>query len=725
MSLLFTCLSFYYQGLSQDHLRKSLEQILKSDDPARELKNGFKHLKVSLLEYIWRHFRFNTAAIDYFLNNFVFPKHAKQFHVKLRFKNIRILIDSGAAILEMTNYDLAKKLLELDTTAPAAIYFDEDNRAMVTYRGRKTLPLVASPFADNLGECLVYLDESHTRGTDLKFPPGAHGAVTLSLGQTKDQILQVVMRLRQLGTTQRVTFIAPPEVHQSIIDFQRKTVRNHIDSRDIICWLLEQTIQGLENLQPLFYAQGTDFCRRSQARNDYPNFLTNAYHRSSYAKVLEDPEQHTLKSLYEPRYEKSGRGKLPQGPFNDGQIASFVRELETNRKAFRDTGNAVHASALQEVEQEREVAIGAETVRERQNPPRFYPQSFSGLDLDIRAFVNSGELRAGNMTCQQLFLYMRHTNIGQKYKLNLPVNSRLFVSLEFRKTVYMTTGKYHDNFLRHTQYILWSELSDTAILVSPEEAELLVPLLREAVKQEVHLLTYAAPVTRKMLQFNDLKYYAISSLRQDWEAPLWLRVQVGLFSGRLYFPFEELAHMLEFLDVTNNATCEESSRGLAEIDRLPFYGTENTPVEFEEIDLIAQPGSIPCKAPQAQLTKVKTLGFLQEWLNLRAKDQDFAQTPMGYVCSGKVLTRDHPFFRDIDSEARLHAPATSSDTPDGDLSLTKDVEDDGVSDLDCDDLHERQKLTDAEMKRAAALKDGEDIFVDAEEHLDDGEEDDK
>jgi len=820
VSLLFTCLSFYYQGLSQDQLRKSLEQILKSDEPAREFEDwiqGSESLSgqyrdwtalnpedVSQLECIWRHARFNKAAIDYFLNNFVFPKYAKQFQVKLqasgwdlplkgsggnittgfsgtndnrlslpltirqqdlpalahtnaevltyllhhrnrgysllgrridmggrmsfcrfseeeflsklRYKNIKILIDAGAAILEMTNHDLAKKWLEIDTIAPAAIYFDENNRAMVTYRGRKTLPLLASPFANNLGDCLVYLDESHTRGTDLKLPPGAHGAVTLSLGQTNDQTMQAVMRLRQLGSTQRVTFFAPPEVHQSIIYFRGKTAWDHIDSHDVICWLLEQTIQGLENLQPLFYAQGTDFCRRSQAKLDYPDFLTNGNHQSSYLKVLQDPEQQTLKSLYDPRLEKSGRGKLPHHLSGDSQIATFVRELERNRRAFQDTGNAVHASALQEVEQEREVAVEAQTIRERQKPQRFYPQSFSGLDDDIREFVNSGELRTGNMTCQQAFQYMNTTNIGKKYKLNLPMNSKLFVSLEFRKTVYTPSGNYHDNFLRHTHYILWSETSDTAVLVSPEEQELLVPLCRTAVKKSVHLLSYAAPTTRKMLQFNDLKYYAIPPLRRNWVAPLWLQIQVGLFSGRLYFPFEELTHMLEFLGIPEDTTSEWSSHVQKGIGGSPLDGSEKLPDHLEEIDLNAQPGSIQNKQSQAQLTRVKTLGFLQEWLSLRAKGQDFTQTPMGYVCSGKVLTKDHPFFRGINDEVNIRAPASSNDVPIN-LGQDKDVEDDEISDFDYDDLHERQKLTEEEMKNAEALKDGEDIFVDAEEYF--------
>lgn len=41
------------------------------------------------------------------------------------------------------------------------------------------------------------------------------------------------MRLRQLGTTQSVTFFIPPEVHQGIADLQEKTMYESIDSADV------------------------------------------------------------------------------------------------------------------------------------------------------------------------------------------------------------------------------------------------------------------------------------------------------------------------------------------------------------------------------------------------------------------------------------------------------------------------------------------------------------
>jgi hypothetical protein len=51
-------------------------------------------------------------------------------------------------------------------------------------------PLDVSPFAKQMDQCLVYLDESHTRGTNLKLPADYRAIVTLGPGLTKDPLVQ-------------------------------------------------------------------------------------------------------------------------------------------------------------------------------------------------------------------------------------------------------------------------------------------------------------------------------------------------------------------------------------------------------------------------------------------------------------------------------------------------------------------------------------------------------
>ena len=98
------------------------------------------------------------------------------------------------------------------------------------------------------------------------------------------------MRLRQLGTAQSIVFFAPPEVHQSILDVCRKICgdvldSSYIDSSYVVCWLREQTCRANEHLQNLYLAQGTDFCRRTNAQWKNVKFLTENSHREAYLRV--------------------------------------------------------------------------------------------------------------------------------------------------------------------------------------------------------------------------------------------------------------------------------------------------------------------------------------------------------------------------------------------------------------------------------------------------------
>jgi hypothetical protein len=294
VSILFTCLSFYYTGLNQSQFREGLQHVLKSDNPAAEydrwtqgsvtLPDALQNWNVinaddqGQFDQLWKHLRFNRNVLDHYMNTFVFPVHAKQFGIKLQAsgwdlplftqsqagngiscarttgfsgtndnkmmlpltiqqddlrslrqtsaevltyilqsrnrrgynvitqqgtrltevgllkrihaREIRILIDAGAYILEMDNKALVKEWLSIDKLAKGAVYFGTDNRAWVMYQGGKEVPLMATPFAEDLIGFLVYIDEAHTRGVDLKLPQDACGALTLALGQTKDHTMQ-------------------------------------------------------------------------------------------------------------------------------------------------------------------------------------------------------------------------------------------------------------------------------------------------------------------------------------------------------------------------------------------------------------------------------------------------------------------------------------------------------------------------------------------------------
>ena len=103
---------------------------------------------------------------------------------------IRVLLDVGAQMLELRNEEVARHWLSLRPDVSAAIFFnDSDNLTVLTSDGTIE-PFISSPFDRQLEKCMVYLDDVHTRGTDLKFPQGMRAAVTLGPKVTKDRLVQ-------------------------------------------------------------------------------------------------------------------------------------------------------------------------------------------------------------------------------------------------------------------------------------------------------------------------------------------------------------------------------------------------------------------------------------------------------------------------------------------------------------------------------------------------------
>lgn len=146
------------------------------------------------------------------------------------------------------------------------------------------------------------------------------------------------------------------------------------------------------------------------------------------------------------------------------------------------------------------------------------------------------------------------------------------------------------------EWILWSPSAEIALVIIPEEAEHLIPKLRRARDEaKIHLIAYAAPIARAMIPFNQLRYYSLPLIPLNATFPAWLKIELGILSGRLYTNYEEWKLMDDYI-------------------RGPGRGMSISPM------------------------------FLHEWLAVRCRAHDTLQTPMGYICQGRTATETHPFF---------------------------------------------------------------------------------
>lgn len=106
---------------------------------------------------------------------------------------VRVILDVGAQILELDNLGVARAWLDMlpdDGRTRAAVFFDENDHICVLDQSGLVEQLHTSPFATQLDLCLIFLDEVHTRGTDLKLPQDYRAAVTLGVNLTKDRLVQ-------------------------------------------------------------------------------------------------------------------------------------------------------------------------------------------------------------------------------------------------------------------------------------------------------------------------------------------------------------------------------------------------------------------------------------------------------------------------------------------------------------------------------------------------------
>lgn len=149
-------------------------------------------------------------------------------------------------------------------------------------------------------------------------------------------------------------------------------------------------------------------------------------------------------------------------------------------------------------------------------------------------------------------------------------------------------------------------------MIIPEEAELLIPVIRALENAPVHLMPYAAP-TKYMVHSSQLASYMLPSPPTALSLPLWLPIELGLLGARLYFDFEEYSTLLDYVHRVLQVG------GPASTKNIPGESSSETSI-------------------------VNVYIFLQEWLTTRRKGQDILHTPMGYICQGRQLEASHPFF---------------------------------------------------------------------------------
>ncbi|KAM0336155.1 hypothetical protein ACHAPQ_004430 [Fusarium lateritium] len=471
----------------------------------------------------------------------------------------RVILDVGAQVIDLTNLEFAKEWLASypdDSNTQAVIYFNENDEIVVLDRSGKVEELESSPFAEQLDRCLVFLDESHTRGTDLKLPPDYRAVVTLGVGLTKDRLVQACMRMRKLGKGQSVEFCVPWDIEQKIVRLKTRenTDKREISVSDVLEWVITETCLDLSIAIPLWLNQGIRFSRQqafwSEAEDDTV---------PGWAEQFLEEEAQTLDQRYRPR---NGRSNLDS--FLNEADESMVDEL---RRRCIDFGLTKIRTASLHEEQERELSPETEQERQVEKPPAAEPETHS-LSQPLKDWILRGSSPINIPLFQTehkpAFQTLNNTSAAQYLNVqSFPSSVR--ATLDFAKTVKETSGNnnYSDSFQRPVQWILTNNCrpeSVCLVIISPFEAQELLPLIEES--QHVTLHLYAPRVNLGFQSLDHLQLYRVPGKLSVDAFPRNVIAFLNLFSGQLYLSsFKDYTSLCDLLGLAWDAADDSVTLG--------------------------------------------------------------------------------------------------------------------------------------------------------------------
>jgi hypothetical protein len=346
----------------------------------------------------------------------------------------RVILDAGAQILELSNFQVVETWLRIsnsnDIKAKAVIFFNDHEKLSVLDHNGCVERLQTSPFSKHLQECLVYLDQAHTWGTDLKMPKQYQAAVTLGANLTKDALVQACMRMQKLSKGQSIVFCIPEEIQTKILQCTSKSCSTEIEVSVLLVWAIAETWADMRRNIPLWAAQGHRY-------EDYKDCLNGAEATVEQAKSFLETEAQSLEDRYRPR-----PGNLSDAMKDRDTINSSIREI---LKRYRDFEAVSLDTATLQEEQERELSPEIEEEREVQRPAPMEAEKHK-LHPDLVRLVDAGVFPERSSAFISAFQTLKSTSAAKQFDLE-QFPEDLLMTADFERTAKHPQGVMSDSYV--------------------------------------------------------------------------------------------------------------------------------------------------------------------------------------------------------------------------------------------------------------------------------------
>ncbi|PVF94398.1 hypothetical protein CPB86DRAFT_818033 [Serendipita vermifera] len=715
VTIVLTCLSYYYGGLDLEMTRQTLNHLTKSSTPditytewlkpcwnvipmhLRTLAGVNMHDEKIVEGQLYPLLRFNKRFIDSYLNWIVFPRQAREFPSKLsssgwdialtkkhtttgfsgtndgRFllpvtvtqldrpaqlhTNAKVLscllreenravyshsydgdssdllkralemeppptviLDVGAQVLDRSNVEFSRVWLSQwkdHPTIKAAVFFEGDELMVLTPDGLAQ-SLMDSPYSERLDQCLVYLDDAHTRGTDLRLPD-VRALVTLGPKLTKDKLVQGCMRMRKLGQGQSVTFLASDEVIHLIADAAGCTIHN-VTSKEVLLWTIKETWKQLQSNLPAYMVQGHSFVRREAKWKDFRGGIITPLQLS---KALCEQESRSLAELYGPgaNNEHSWIWQY-HSPNSNSEVS---REIYQRCREF-DTFSLGDANLYEEKEVELVHEKETERVVERTQAATPAPHQ---LHKDLIQFVSTGWIPLNSQVFRTVDRALQRTSLRTPRGLQEAMGD-ILVTEDFCRTIqvspYSSTAGAMDNFLRPVEWILIPSTSHAFVVaLSPFEANELFNHIKAS--RNVQLYVFSPRNNLSMETFEDFDSFILPSQTEPPTLPPHLVHQINLFSGSIfirdYQTYSDICHLLRLY-----------------FDKLDSEGSSNSPDVIDSTFFVVDPGTRYRLGMDDPGFEESPVLFLRNLLIMRRHGQGLGPSHMGKLLQGVKLKEE-------------------------------------------------------------------------------------